>query len=81
MAYCDGVCSCCERLATHVGKQARDLVLIDLVQLGSAPLTRVEDVFPEQLLRDFGRGNGTFGLRVGFVHVHAILVRSGGLRL
>jgi hypothetical protein len=62
MTYCDGVCSCSERLATHVGEQACNLVLVNLVQLGSAPLARVEDVLPEQLLRDLGARDDTLGL-------------------
>jgi len=83
ISYCDRVRASGERLATHVGEQTGDLVLVDLVQLRPAPLTGVEDVFPEQLLRNFGCGNsrGTVVLLLRIVLVHSILVCGGGLSL
>ena len=83
ISYCDGISASGERLATHVGEQTGDLVLVDLVQLGPTPLTGVEDVFPEQLLRDLGCRNSrsTVVLLLRLIVVHSIFVCSGGLSL
>ena len=83
ISYCDGVRASGERLATHVGKQTGDLVLVDLVQLRPAPLAGVQDVFPEQLLWDLGCGNSpsTGVLLLRIILFHSIFVRIGGLSL
>jgi hypothetical protein len=83
MSYSDGVCASGERLATHVGEQTGDLVLVDLVQLGPTPLTGVEDVFSEKLLWNFGGGDScsTVVLLLRIVLVHSVFVCSGGLSL
>lgn len=77
--YGDGVCACGEGFAAHVGEEARDLVLVDLVEFGPAVLAGVEDVFAQQILRDLAGGFADLALRVG---VHAVFVGRGGcLRL
>lgn len=83
MTYGDGVCAGGERFAAHVCEQARDLVLVDLVQFGPAPLAGVEDVLPQQFLGNFGcrGGGGAVTLLFAFVDVHAVLVGGGGLGL
>ena len=83
IAYCDGVCTSGERLATHVGEETCNLVLVDLVQLGPTPLPGVENVFPEQLLWDLGRRNSlsTVLLLLRFIVVHSVFVCGSSLSL
>ena len=63
MAHRDRVGARGQALAAHVGEQARDFVLVDLVEFGAHVLARVEDVFAEEVLRDgSGGGGGGFGV-------------------
>ena len=80
--YSNGISPSSERLAPHISKQSRNLVLVDLVELGTAVLAGVEDVLSEQSLGDLAHWRP----RVGVVDVHGFVVsrctvRFGAVRV
>lgn len=77
----DGIGSSGQRLPTHIREQARNLVLIDLVQLRPAVLPCVQNIFTQQLLRYLGRRLRGDTACLTLIDVHAVFVGSCALRL